>query len=495
MPLFVETNPNNLDSAQPTHTPYRQPGHRPDITTIRTATQHHPDSPDTLRSCPDRSLTAQTARTASRLPTRRPHSPDRTVRVRQLSSRRRVVLEGQRRTAWAGDTLMPRTAGIATLLLGVSSGSFQFLRGEPHCPRNDSCAYLGGPARYTGRYAVVMAGRLRTAHDMLRKMLSTVGKRYSDSIRVDWFFHVWFDGNSTGCEGRTLQELKRIATAITVEPVECMRSWGVPDRKGQTKSFHHQWHGVDMAWKTLMRFGRRPEEYTLILKSRVDAVYGDLDFQKFWRVYSASVVARRSNGHFAVLGKSQGWDVHLLATPPLARVYAAYGARSGFDCDSAYDAFPIERMFRYGCWPPVRDAAQTETMAEAAHRMAHKDSRGKEPRCAPLFIDPELKASLRRAVKTGNPVGLPALGCANRRLGDVLPGDSRRLGGHHAIFPPDEFCYAHRHDVFYVSPEARHTNRTDRTHGAPQRRCPPDCSVIPPIVGDNSDNQTTRPVS
>ena len=387
---------------------------------------------------------------------------------------------------------MPRTAGIATLLLGVSSGTFQFLRGEPHCPRNDSCAYLGGPARYTGRYAVVMAGRLLTAHDMLRKMLSTVGKRYSDSIRVDWFFHVWFDGNSTGGEGRTLQELKRIATAITVEPVACMRSWGVPDRKGQTKSFHHQWHGVDMAWKTLMRFGRRPEEYTLIIKSRVDAVYGDLNFQKFWRVYSASVVARRSNGHFAVLGKSQGWDVHLLATPPLARVYAAYGARSGFDCDSAYDAFPIERMFRYGCWPPVRDAAQTETMAEAAHRMAHKDSRGKEPRCAPLFIDPELKASLRRAAKTGNSEGLPALGCANRRLGDVLPGDSRRLGGHHAIFPPDAFCYAHRNDVFYVSPEARHTNRTDRTHGAPQRRCPPGCSVDPPIVGDNSDNQTTR---
>ena len=121
------------------------------------------------------------------------------------------------------------------------------------------------------------------------------------------------------CERKTLEEFKAFATAVTVEPVECMWSWG--------KGWENQWHGVDLAYQTLARFGRPPEEYTTVTKSRVDLRYEDLDLEDIWKRYSASAAAKRAGGHFAVLGMSQGWDVHMVATPPLARAFSVYRSR------------------------------------------------------------------------------------------------------------------------------------------------------------------------
>ena len=204
------------------------------------------------------------------------------------------------------------------------------LRGQEawDCPEV-GCGYLGANATYTGRYAVFMAGRIRVAHAALQKLRPIIERRYSGAVRVDFFFHVWVNKTSL-CERRTLDEFKALATAITVEPVECMWSWGTG---GSANSFQNQWHGVDLAFQTLERFGRA-EDYTLILKSRVDVSYSDLDLEALWRRYGNSSSAQAAGGHFAVLAISQGWDVHAAATPPLARAFAAYRRGSGFGCDS-----------------------------------------------------------------------------------------------------------------------------------------------------------------
>ena len=114
--------------------------------------------------------------------------------------------------AWvaAGEVAINRSAPLPAQLR-------QFARQRNHCPQSD-CAYLGGPARYTGRYAVFMSGRLRVAHDMLQKALPIVARRYGGAVRVDWFFHVWHNESSV-CERRTLAELRRLATAVTTEPI------------------------------------------------------------------------------------------------------------------------------------------------------------------------------------------------------------------------------------------------------------------------------------
>ena len=181
-------------------------------------------------------------------------------------------------------------------------------RNKNHCgaPASD-CAFLGPPAKYTGRYAVFMAGRVRVAHLALQKAKALIARRYAGKIRVDWYAHVWYNESSL-CERRALEELTAIATAITTEPVACMWSWG-------ETGFVNQWHGVDGAFQTLLRFGRL-DDYTLVLKTRVDVAYDDLDFEALWARYGASASANASGGHFMVLGASSGWDVHMVGTPP-----------------------------------------------------------------------------------------------------------------------------------------------------------------------------------
>ena len=64
-------------------------------------------------------------------------------------------------------------------------------RNKNHCgaPASD-CAFLGPPAKYTGRYAVFMAGRVRVAHLALQKAKALIARRYAGNIRVDWYAHL-----------------------------------------------------------------------------------------------------------------------------------------------------------------------------------------------------------------------------------------------------------------------------------------------------------------
>jgi|MDSW01.1.fsa_nt_gb hypothetical protein len=341
------------------------------------------------------------------------------------------------------------------------------LRGQEawDCPEV-GCGYLGANATYTGRYAVFMAGRIRVAHAALQKLRPIIERRYSGAVRVDFFFHVWVNKTSL-CERRTLDEFKALATAITVEPVECMWSWGTG---GSANSFQNQWHGVDLAFQTLERFGRA-EDYTLILKSRVDVSYSDLDLEALWRRYGNSSSAQAAGGHFAVLAISQGWDVHAAATPPLARAFAAYRRGSGFGCDSRSDSFPWQRFARHGCWMPPGDAAQgpgcgrgtkkgvdPRCTGAIAGQATPKHVRGRPPRCAPLFVD-WIPSSIHRSHPYAlNPDTEPRLGCVGRRRRRLTSAPRRRLGAsmpREWVKPPKSWCAAHRHDVFYVSPAAR----------------------------------------
>ena len=351
-------------------------------------------------------------------------------------------------------------------------------RNKNHCgaPASD-CAFLGPPAKYTGRYAVFMAGRVRVAHLALQKAKALIARRYAGKIRVDWYAHLWYNESSL-CERRALEELTAIATAITTEPVACMWSWG-------ETGFVNQWHGVDGAFQTLLRFGRL-DDYTLVLKTRVDVAYDDLDFEALWARYGASASANASGGHFMVLGASSGWDVHMVGTPPLARVMAGYGLRSGYACDSSMDSFPWQRMRRYGCWPPVADAAQDPLLRGApladTLRVMCRDTAGAAPRCAPLFVD-HFPSVIKRPIALAiNPDTEPRLGCAGRRLGGA-DAPRRRLPasrGPNWAMPESRFCDAHRHDVYYVSPNATLRHRGDQGRAAPRATCPPDCAPEPP---------------
>ena len=118
---------------------------------------------------------------------------------------------------------------------------------------------------------------------MLQTIMPIIENRYSGEITVDWYFHVWYNESSL-CEVRSLEELKQVATAITTEPVECMWSWG--------KGWQNQWHGVDLAFQTLERFGKL-DDYTLILKSRVDLMYTDFDFEEIWQKRGPPASSRR----------------------------------------------------------------------------------------------------------------------------------------------------------------------------------------------------------
>lgn len=345
----------------------------------------------------------------------------------------------------------------------------QFATGRNHCPTID-CEYLGAPAKYTGRFAVFMSGRIRVAHDMLQKVLPIIEKRYSGEVRVDWYFHVWHNESSV-CERRTLRELTRIATAVTTEPIGCMWSWG-------PGGWQNQWHGVDVAFQTLLRFGRL-DDYTLILKSRVDVLYDDFDFVRIWRRYSAAEASRRANGHFMLFLKSQGWDVHMVATPPLARAIAQYNVHGGYACDSSIDSFPWQRMGRHGVWPPPGiDRAQDVALSKWK-KLAPGPSQGAEPRCAPLFMEEPNSVVERSFPYALNPDTEPRLGCPGRRLSEVR---FRRLAAHRNddwVPADDEFCTEHRHDVYFVSPNA--SGHRGHHHDHPARVCPPDCGTEEPM--------------
>lgn len=252
-----------------------------------------------------------------------------------------------------------------------------------------------------------------------------------------------------------------------------MWSWG-------KSAWQNQWHGVDVAWKTLARFGRM-EDYTLILKSRVDVLYYDLDFEALWRRYSASAAVEKANGHFIVFGKSQGWDVHMVGTPALVQAMAQYNVHVGLGCDSSIDSFPWQRMNRHGVWPPPDDAAQDLSLKHWATKSMMPPARGLEPRCAPLFVDifpSEVERSMPYAI---NPDTEPRMGCPGRRLARANATRRRRLAARQDdtwVFPPDEVCHTHRHDVFFVSARATQHKPTDPQ---PPLVCPPHCDQEAPM--------------
>ena len=241
--------------------------------------------------------------------------------------------------------------------------------------------------------------------------------------------------------------------------------------------------------------------------------YDDLDLEGIYAKYSASPAARRSGGHFAVLGINQGWDVHMVATPPLARAFSVYRRDEGYGCDSTKDSFPWQRMGRHGCWPPPDDAAQIVRGSHCGPRDKKKDGfcnfkeiakrlmpaqwRGRAPRCAPLFVDYFPSKIARSYPFAQNPNTEPRLGCTGRRLDaavdslgagldvdaaadlDAAADSQRRLAAalpKDWAMPPAQWCREHRHDVYYLSPSVRaRTNHTHRHKHADVVTCPPVC--------------------
>jgi hypothetical protein len=140
-------------------------------------------------------------------------------------------------------------------------------------------------------------------------------------------------------------------------------------------------------------------------------------------------------------------------------------------------------MFRYGCWPPTADPAQKPLYRKFYETATKRESRGLEPRCAPLFVD-VFPSSIKRPYPfLLNPNTDPRLGCNGRRLAGVaVDNATRRLAARVPdgwVMPDDAFCDDHRHDVYYVSPGAHHHS----AHGAqPAARCPPACAVDGPAT-------------
>jgi len=380
--------------------------------------------------------------------------------------------EGLTRGVWTNETLVKpiaigdRVEGVARFLNASARGAE-----DPNCPTL-ACPRDG--ARYTGRYAIFMAGQIRTAYAMLEKAIEIIDRRYSGDVRVDWYFHVWYNASSV-CEARALNALRVVATAVTTEPIECMWSWG--------NAFQDQWHSVSEGFATLEQYAR-PSKYTLILKSRPDIRYEDFDFERLWRTYSK----RSPNGHFAVFSRAQGWDLNVAATPPLAKGLAATPV---LPCEAAYDAFPWLRMKRHGVWPP-----EGEHEVDVQRWVRSLNLQG-APRCAPLFDEhwPSLAVrpkagqdSLRTGCLSTGLVGMNgppaewmvARGSFHRGQPDGrAPSSTRpRRAGHRRRrlgvnkpkewrMPPKERCRERHTEVFFV-----------KGRGAqPPELCPPHCSA------------------
>ena len=79
------------------------------------------------------------------------------------------------------------------------------------CPEV-GCDFLGPAARYTGRYAIVMAGHVRVAHAMVQRLLPIIERNFSTGVRLDIYVHVWYNASSL-CEWPTVLSKRWVAAA------------------------------------------------------------------------------------------------------------------------------------------------------------------------------------------------------------------------------------------------------------------------------------------
>ena len=307
------------------------------------------------------------------------------------------------------------------------------------CPTMN-CSYLR-PARFTGRFAIVVSGQIRAAHNQLPTLRATIAANAPHA--VDLVYHVWFNA-SAPCDALALAEVSAVARAVVAEPVECMWSYG--------SAFENQWRMVHAAFATLAALG---EEHTLVLKTRADLLYdAPLRFAAVWARYARGAAAAAARGNFIVLELAKrGLDKHALGTPSLMKALTAYGAREGYGCDGQVDRFVYQRLVRYGAWPP---AAFGPRRAELGFPLV-RETRGAEPRCAPVFAE-RFETSTRRTPRAEPGERAEWRRCVEQR---ASPRDRTRRRGRRlntkrppSWVPRDRaYCEAHQQDAFFPRPD------------------------------------------
>lgn len=305
----------------------------------------------------------------------------------------------------------------------------------PVCPRVECSSYVS-PTRWTGRVAIIVTGFIRT-------MTSTAGqlkqiKELNRETSVEVYYHVWYN-ESARCDTMALESVASWSDGVTFEPTSCAWSWG-------KQGFKNHWHGVSNAFRALsLVFGKNPRDYGLIMRTGTDVTYRGLDFFDFSRIWDTFSVYHQ---HFILVGYANGLDRHAIGTPDLMHAYSVYTDNEGFGCDGQSDAFPAQRMRRYGVtimpnWTDIPSFMRPVT---------------EHPRCGVLLV------TKRGIFRGGLLRPSPTLGCREhspvRRTRRQLTSTTtttesrRRL----AIRPPKSlvraehsFCSRHQFEVFSVN--------------------------------------------
>jgi len=114
-------------------------------------------------------------------------------------------------------------------------------RAGASCPQIACDKYVRN-ASWTGRFAIVVSGHVRMAHDQLptlKRIVAANGGR----DKVDVVYHVWHN-SSAPCEVASLAELEGFAAVVTTEPWACM--WSVA-RGGDLRSGESGSHPLPLA--------------------------------------------------------------------------------------------------------------------------------------------------------------------------------------------------------------------------------------------------------
>ena len=303
-------------------------------------------------------------------------------------------------------------------------------------------------SRWTGRFAVIVSGHLRTVADQVPSVRRLIAANPQHA--VDVYYHVWANA-SAPCDLRALEAMRTVAAAVTLEPLECAWTWCGP-------AFRCQWHGVERAWISFEKAARRRGvEYTLVVKTRTDVGFAApfYNFTHWWHRY-----ARGPRGpNFLVLTENLGgWDVHALGTPSAVRAWALYEDSDPHSrCDSAVDEFAFRRPTRYGIqFSPAEAARKRSKPVQVASTQDLPDI----PRCASLYTARAPVRLLRSAFRYGpegeceptlvynhsvsafRPVAPPEpRGPPTRRLAAKRPPESQVASR--------EYCESRREIVFY----------------------------------------------
>ena len=183
------------------------------------------------------------------------------------------------------------------------------------------------------RYAVIVAGHLRSANDTIENIDRFVVQH--NKHPVDVFYHLWIN-RSDACHMHTVDTLRGFATDVTFEDVQC--SW----QFGSTMA--NQWHGVTHATQRLIEHERiSGVSYTLILKSRSDILFTEpFDFDAFADAEKSCV----SSNEWIVLGDClTGLDMVIVGTSSLMKRYAGEDVMHS---EGSFNFFVINRAARLG---------------------------------------------------------------------------------------------------------------------------------------------------